>query len=344
MNYLDKVDRKVKEYFQVLEPNFPMWLNDYINTKEMLHQQYISVSCGTIYTKLLKYDFFYSSLDHSIGVALIIWHFTHDKKETLAGLFHDIATPVFKHCVDFLEGDYETQEATEDLTSVIIKNSKEIMKLLKRDNIKLEEVDNYHLYPIADNDTPKLSSDRLEYSLSNAYLAYNAYTNTKLDDIKEIYNDIYIATNENHIQELAFKTLKTARKFVKITSILSIIYRSHEVRYSMQFIADILKKLSNDKLLKKEDLYTLKESEVIKIIENSKYKEIFNKWREALKINISSTKPNRVYAVKLKVKVRYIVPLVGNKRINEISKIAKKTIEENLKYDMTPYVYLDLDF
>ena len=64
----------------------------------------------------------------------------------------------------------------------------------------------------------------------------------------------------------------------------------------------------------------------------------------SFKINISSTKPNRVYAVKLKVKVRYIVPLVGNKRINEISKIAKKTIEENLKYDMTPYVYLDLDF
>ena len=36
------------------------------------------------------------------------------------------------------------------------------------DNIKIEEVEDYHLYPIADNDTPKLSSDRLEYSLSNA--------------------------------------------------------------------------------------------------------------------------------------------------------------------------------
>ena len=92
--------------------------------------------------------------------------------QTLSGLFHDIATPVFKHCVDFLNGDYMSQESTEDLTTDIIRNSKEIMELLKRDNIDLSEVDNYHLYPIADNDTPKLSSDRLEYSLSNALFTY----------------------------------------------------------------------------------------------------------------------------------------------------------------------------
>ena len=41
------------------------------------------------------------------------------------------------------------------------------MTLLNRDNIKVEEVDNYHLYPIADNDTPKLSADRLEYTFAN---------------------------------------------------------------------------------------------------------------------------------------------------------------------------------
>ena len=64
------------------------------------------------------------------------------------------------------------QESTEDLTTEIIKNSKEIMALLKRDNIKLDSVNNYHIYPIADNDTPKLSADRLEYSMSNALFIY----------------------------------------------------------------------------------------------------------------------------------------------------------------------------
>ena len=138
MNYLNEVDEKIRNYFTILEPDFPMWLNEYINTKELLKQKYISVTCGTIYSDLFKSKIFFSSLDHSVAVSLIIWHFTHDKKITLSGLFHDIATPVFKHCVDFLNGDYMNQESTEDLTVKIIENSKEIMTLLKRDNIKLE--------------------------------------------------------------------------------------------------------------------------------------------------------------------------------------------------------------
>lgn len=124
MNYMDNIDQTIKEYFNILEPEFPNWLNDYINIKELQKQKYISVTCGTIYSDLFESEFFFSSLDHSIAVALIIWHFTHDKKQTLAGLFHDIATPTFKHCIDFLNGDYMTQESTEDLTTQIIKKFK----------------------------------------------------------------------------------------------------------------------------------------------------------------------------------------------------------------------------
>ena len=89
------------------------------------------------------------------------------------------------------------------------------MSLLKRDNILIDEVCDYHKYPIADNDTPKLSSDRLEYSLSNALLTYNILS---LDEIREIYNDIEVLENEENIQELSFKTKSIARKFVKVTS------------------------------------------------------------------------------------------------------------------------------
>ena len=189
MNYLEKADKRIIEYLRIIEPIFPVWLNDYINTKELLSQQYISVTCGAIYSDLFESNFFFSSLDHSIAVALIIWHFTHDKKQTLSGLFHDIATPAFKHCVDFLDGDYMTQESTENLTTEIIKNSEEIMNFLKRDNIQINEIDNYHIYPIADNATPQLSADRLEYSLSNGLLTYKL---VDIDKIKEMYNDVYI--------------------------------------------------------------------------------------------------------------------------------------------------------
>ena len=331
-----KIKKEVKEYFNVLTKDYPEWIDEYINTKELLKQQYISVTCGTIYTKLFDSNYFYSSLDHSIGVALIIWNFTHDKKQTLSGLFHDISTPAFKHCIDFLNGDHQRQESTEDLTENIIKNSKEIMTLLERDNIKLEEVSDYHIYPIADNDTPKLSSDRLEYSLSNALFTYALLT---LEEIKEIYDDIEIQTNEEGIVELGFKTKKIARKFVKVTSQLSVIYREDRTRYSMQFIADTLKKLKEDKLIKLEDLYELKEEEIINKILDSKYKDEFINWQEATKVKTSNNKPNTYY-VKVLSKVRYIDPLFNGKRMSQECKITKKMIDKNLSYDMNKYVYL----
>ena len=339
--YYDNLNTEIKKYFKVLESNFPEWLNEYINTKELLSQQYISVTCGTIYSNLFESDFFFSSLDHSVAVALIVWHFTHDKKQTLSGLFHDIATPAFKHCVDFLNGDYMTQESTEDLTTEIIKNSKEIMKLLKRDNIEISEIDNYHLYPVADNDTPKLSADRLEYSLSNALFTYRLLD---LASIKEIYDDIEIQTNEEKEIELGFKTKKNARNFVKVTSRLSVIYREDRTRYSMQLIADILKRLSDENKISRKDLYELKESEVINIIESSKYNDIFNIWKNAKKVKISKEKPKNIYYVHHGAKIRYIDPLFNGKRISKCCKLANKMIKNNLSYNMDNYVYLNFDF
>lgn len=338
--YYDTVNKEIKEYFKILEPDFPEWLNEYIDTKELLSQKYISVTCGTIYSKLFESDFFFSSLDHSVAVALIIWHFTHDKKQTLSGLFHDISTPVFKHCVDFLNGDYMTQESTEDLTSKMIKESPEITKLLKRDKIEIEEVDNYHIYPIADNDTPKLSSDRLEYSLSNALFIYKLLDK---EEIKEIYNDIEVQVNEENEKELGFKTKKIARNFVKITSKLSVIYREDRTRYSMQLLADILKRLNEDNIISIEDLYKLKESEIIDIIEKSRYREVFNIWKNAKKVKVSKEEPSKVYFVHHGAKVRYIDPLFNGIRMSKACKIAKNMIDKNLKYDMNNYVYLDFE-
>jgi HD superfamily phosphohydrolase len=328
------------DYFKILSPDFPDWLNDYIDTKELQTQKYISVTCGTIYTDLFNNHIFFSSLDHSIAVALIVWHFTHDKKQTLAGLFHDISTPAFKHCVDFLNGDYEKQESTEALTTEFIKKSGDVVKLLQRDHIKIEEIDDYHIYPIADNDTPKLSADRLEYSLSNALFVHKLLT---LDEIKEIYEDIEIEKNESGEIELGFKTKSIARKFVQVTSKMSVVYRDDRTRFSMQLIADILKGLKDEGKITIKDLYDLGESEIISIIENSKYKDVFNTWRKARKIHASKERPKNTYSVHQKVKVRYIDPLCNGERMSKICKIARNAINKNLSYDMDSYVFLDFD-
>ena len=338
MKLFKSYNERISKYFEILEPNFPDWLNEYINTKEMQRLDGISVTCGTYYTDLLKFKFQYSSLAHSVAVALIVWHFSHDKKQTLAGLFHDISTPVFKHAIDFLNGDYEKQESTEELTSKIIKNSTEIMKLLKRDNISLEEVEDYKIYPIADNDTPKLSADRLEYSLSNALLVYNQ---ANIEEIKKIYNDLEVQKNEDGVLEIGFKSKEIARDFVDLTSKLSLIYRGNVSRFSMQFLADLVKKLNEDKFIFKEDLYNLSEKDVIEIIKKSKYKEIFNNWVKSKKVLTSKTKPKGKYSVCCSAKVRYIDPLCKGERISKIDKFAKEKIEENFSFDMSNYLYLD---
>ena len=191
-NYMETLNPIIKEYFNILSPDgIPDFLFDYIKTKEMQRIGKISLSCGTNRTRIFNHKFDYSNLDHSVGVALIIWNFTKDKKQTLAGLFHDIATPTFKHCIDFMNGDHQKQESTEELTTKIIRESKQIMDLLNRDGVKLEEVDNYKIYPIADNDTPKLSSDRMEYTFSNG-LFFNSKNIWNLDEIRKIYENITV--------------------------------------------------------------------------------------------------------------------------------------------------------
>ena len=125
---------------------------------------------------------------------------------------------------------------------------------------------------------------------------------------------------------------------------MSIIYREDRTRYSMQLLAEISKRLCQDGLLKIEDLYNLKESEVIDIIKKSRYNEIFSIWQNATKVKTSKDRPTGVYSVKINSKVRYINPLVNGERIYDICKLAKRMIDKNLAYDMSNYVYLDSNF
>ena len=335
-----EAEELIREFHRVLEPDFPEWIQEYVETPILQKQKYISTTCGTIYSDLFEKQRFYSSLDHAIGVALVVWHFTHDKKQTLAGLFHDIATPVFKHCVDFMNGDHLTQESTEDLTTEMITGSPEIKYLLERDGILVSEVDNYHLYPIADNDTPKLSADRLEYSLANMLFAYGV---ADLAEIREIYADIVVQSDENGVKELGFQTKKIARKFIKLTSQLSIFYREDRTRYSMQLIADILKKMSEAGRISVADLYQMKESEVINLILASDYGDAFSAWQKAKKIKKAKSLEqcsDGVYAMNCQAKVRYIDPLWQGERMSKVCKIAKDYIEKNLAYKMEGYLYL----
>lgn len=346
--YLEKLNPMIKDYYSVLSEEFPEFLIDYIETSRMQKQDRISCSCGTYYSKM--YDArWYSSLQHSIAVALIIWHFTHDKKQTLSGLFHDISTPAFKHCIDFMNGDHEKQESTEDLTRKMILNSQEIMDLLSRDNISIDEVADYHIYPIADNDTPMLSADRLEYTLSNGLCQVKKIWG--LDEVRKIYSNIVIVQKEDGTLEMCFRDKEICERFVEVMSELSIFYMDDKRRFGMQLLADIMRKMSDLGIISVRDLYELSEDEIINIINNCKdynISECFKIWQDGLDVKTSGEKlPNR-YCIKVNAKKRYIDPLVqtenGFERISKISSSAKKCINDCLNYTFNRYVYMDFDF
>lgn len=347
-NYLENLNPTLKKYFSILSEDFPEFLFDYINTDVMLRQDKISISCGTYYSKMFDIKFWYSSLDHSVAVALIIWHFTKDKNQTLAGLFHDIATPCFKHCIDFLNSDSENQEFTENLTRSLILNSNEIMELLKKDNIDIDEIADYHIYPICDNDTPMLSADRLEYTLSNGLGAIKKVWS--LDEVKEIYSNIEVFEKETGVLELGFTNMNLACEFVKKMSELSICYMEDKRRFSMQFLADIMKIMSEHNLITINDLYNMSEKEIIEKIENCdlfNISECFKIWKNAGDIKVSSTYVTNFYNVNIKSKKRYINPLVktsdGLFRVSEISKEANEAINKCMNYNFDNYLYMDFN-
>ena len=234
---LEKADDTIKAYYKILSDDMPEFLHEYSKVPEMQRIGAIGLNCGTDYTDIFQNKYFYSRLEHSIGVALIIWNFTKDKEQTLAGLFHDIATPSFSHCIDYLHKDYMEQETTECRTRDIIVQSSHIMELLSKDKILVNDVCDYKKYPIADNSSPQLSADRLEYTLSSGMTFTKEWS---IHDVADMYRDLIVLNNEEGDPEIAFKSQKTAEKFVGGASKMWSLFQSNEDKIVMQFFADII--------------------------------------------------------------------------------------------------------
>lgn len=307
----------------------PEFLLPFFRAKSIQRLVHVGQHCGTEYTKFFQYKFHQSRLEHSVWVALIIWHFTKDTKQTLAGFFHDISHSVFSHVGDYVLGDKINQEASEQFTTKIITEDEVIMKELANLGIEVSEVDDYTKYTIADNAWPKLSADRLEYTLSSGY---NLWSHT-LDELKEMYDDIIVWVNKEWEKELYFQSKHLAEKFW----LLSIrndesCFSSYESNVSMSFLSEILKYMIDKKYITPMDMYFLGENDCIKIIQNSKDTKLLEMWNFFINVwfyKIDRYKPDtRNYCVSSLTKRRFIDPLVKSGdtlvRVSEVSEIFRK--------------------
>lgn len=340
------MNREIADYFKTLgSEGVPSFIKEYACTQEMVRLKGIGLLCGTDYSKIYNHRYFYSRYEHSIAVAMIIWHFSGQKEQALAGLFHDIASPVFSHSVDFMNGDALTQSSTEKYTSQIIKNAAQITELLSRDHIDLCKVEDYHLYPIADNDSPKLSADRLEYTLSTMMVWHDRWN---LNDIEKLFRDLTVLKNEHGNTEIGFSTIEEAEKFVKGSCLIGKTFQQNENKLSLSLLGDILKMAMSCDGLTIDDIYSLTESQVIEKLKNSSNKRIQKAWQnysQLHEVHGSDEMPNGCYCVKTDTKKRYINPLVKYKgdvkRVTDVSSIAKRDIQDFLSYKDKPVAYAD---
>lgn len=296
--------------YPVYHHEIPGFLLDIARAPTMHRLTDVGMNCGCEYTSfpLFRGCRPSSRYEHSLGVGLIVWHFTGDMAQAAAGLLHDIATPVFSHVVDFLNGDHLKQEFTESRTETMIAQDEELQTVLHKYGLATEQVADYHRYPIADNDSPQLSADRLEYTL-NHLAAFDLCT---LKKIQGFYGDLIVDGDE-----LSFRTPRVAADFAHAALRTSRIYICDEDRYSMEYLAGILRVAIDTGVLTADDLYTT-ESRVIARLEAAA--ETAAAWRRFC----SFTKMLRWETAKegfltVAAKKRYIDPLiVGKSRVSEV--------------------------
>lgn len=360
MNFFDKydwqamlnrhgpIDYDISEYFEILCPreDWPPFLDKYLKLPVLQRLAGVGLLCGTDWTPLYKNRFYYSRLDHSLGVALIVWHFTHDKAQTIAGLLHDISTPVFSHVSDFRKGDALTQTATEEPTARIIRGDEALGRLLAEDGLSPEQVEDYHIYPIADNEIPQLSADRLEYMFPSGMALDGSWT---MEEIRSCYNDLTILKNEEGQDELGFKTLEIAELYCEHFCMIGHILQLNENKLTLQLLGQIMNLAEKAGVLSEKDFMTLNEKEVMEKldsmitvaepVETTRLARLYKTFRSMTKIEHTKEPlpENEYFCVNLQVKQRYINPLVGSKRLSEVSEKAHRIIEDFKAYSDSPY-------
>ena len=302
--------------WDIYHSEIPEFLSDAAQTAAMQRLNDIGMNCGCEYTRFPLFANIgpYSRYDHSMGVALIVWHFTGDMAQAMSGLLHDIATPAFAHVVDFLHGDHLTQESTEQGTEKVIYSSGELCEVLRKHGLSLESVADYHRYPVADNDSPRLSADRLEYTLGNA-VNFGIITREKATNF---YTDLTVGENEYGETELVFRHPGTAHAFAAAALECSKIYISDPDRYAMQSLANLLKHAIEQNILSESDLY-LPEQAIISKLKQSPLSAQWEQFRNYSEVVCRETPSADGIWLRVPAKKRSIDPyIMGAGRISNL--------------------------
>ena len=302
---------------RIYHPELPDFLRALAETPPLQRLDGVGMNCGCEYTAFPRFQGLspYSRRTHSLGVARIVWHFTGDERQVAAGLLHDVATPVFAHVVDFLRGDHLRQESTEAGTEALIRGSAELQRALADHKLVTEDVCDYHRYPIADNDPPRLSADRLEYTLGNCV----NYQILPAVEVQALYEDLTVGVDEDSVPELAFRDPEAAERFAFAAMACAEIYVSDEDRLAMQLLAELLRDALDRGVLDGADLYTTEPQVIAKLTADARTAPLWARFRGYCRVFRADRPGADGEWRQIPAKKRWIDPLVlGMGRVSAI--------------------------
>ena len=309
----------------------PAFIREIADTAVMRRLKNVGMNCGVEYTRfpLFRHIGAYSRYDHSIGAGLITWRFTGDRAASAAALLHDVATPVFAHTVDFLNGDLERQESTETRTAAVIASSRELAAVLEKYGLNAGDVDDYHRYPVADNDTPKLAADRLEYTLGNIVNFGFAGVN----EAARLYADLTAGKNEHGETELMFRTPETAETFALLAMKCSRVYVSPEDRYAMQRLSELLKMAVDRGVIAPDDLETDEPAVIGRLMSDEMTKAGWEQYRSLSHMTDPASYPELARVIP--AKKRRIDPFVRDRgRVSMLSESFRNEMNAFMEEDL----------
>lgn len=302
-------------------PAIPAFLEEAMQSPEMRRLQGVGMNCGCEYTSFPLFQRIrepYSRFDHSVGVALLVWRFTGDVRQALAGLCHDIATPCFAHVVDFMLGDSMTQEATEGGTRAAIERSEGLQALLGKCGLTTDDIADYHRYPVADNDSPRLSADRLEYTLGNL-VNYRFITR---EAARRMVDALDVLRDEAGQAELGFVSGDAALAFANGAMDMGRIYVSEPDRFSMQRLAELLARARDAGAITMDDLWRDEPYLIGKLCRDARFADEWRRYRQYGRIVHGEG------GIVVRAKKRYIDPLVrGQGRVSQADAAFRERVE-----------------
>ena len=305
----------MNQLWEIYHNDIPDFLCRFAAVPPMGRLKEVGMNCGCEYTRFPLFADIgpYSRYDHSMGVALIVWHFTGSREQTLAALFHDVTTPTFAHVVDFLHGDHLRQESTEAGVAECLAASPEICALLEEYGVALDDISDYHRYPVADNDSPALSADRLEYTMGNLF----NYGFASLDRLRGLYEDLTVGTDEAGQSELVFRTPEMAAEFACLALKTACVYVADEDRFAMEALAQLLRQAMARGVLTNADLRGTEPPLIEKLCADGECAAAWEVFCGYSRILRSTERPKDGFWAQVDAKRRWIDPLAeGHGRVS----------------------------